>query len=380
MARKSSQRRMQGQQRGSSWRFASQNQTVELTGRAARRHPPKAPKAPGFGSATRKARTVHAPAGAVHGHVSTRAHAAGHAKPVRLTGQKRTRAKKAATRSEMPTFDGVSLSTLQKRARDKESRLRKKGASADAIGSVSPRRAWADVKGMSVNEQRAYGAALMQFNHRSNAYRVLPHGGVIAKRDVLAQSVYIKGINERREQEAARIDAIGVANVPGARNIYGSIQERQRERVLREKDDSGRYTGRRHEYLGDVYGVSKVNEPTVPPKDRQTAEKRLDMFIEMAQRSYDERRENLRESVRSMLEGSGAEELAEFIDGMTDTQFDVLTQRTNFMDELSATYSRYAGFKSGQAKEAAQTVSLDEMAAKQDMSYLLATVVKRAVK
>lgn len=370
---------MQGQQRGSSWRFASQNQTVELTGRAARRHPLKPSKAPGFSSVTRTARTAHAPAGRVSGHVSTRAHATGHARPVRLTGQGST-VKKAATRSEMPTFDGVSLSTLQKRARDKESRLRKKGASADAIGSVSPRRAWADVKGMSVNEQRAYGAALMQFNHRSNAYRVLPHGMVIAKRDVLAQSVYIKGINERREQEAARINAIGVANVPGARNIYGSIQERQRERVLREKDDSGRFTGRIHEYVGDVYGVSKVNEPTVPPKDRQTAEKRLDMFIEMAQRSYEERRENLRGAVRDMLEGCGAEELAEFIDGMTDTQFDVLTQRTNFMDELSATYGRYAGFKSGSAKEMAQAVSLDEMAAKQDMSYLLATVVKRAVK
>lgn len=272
----------------------------------------------------------------------------------------------------------VPLSVMQARARAKGYRLKKKGASAEVVANLSPVRPWSEVQAMTPGQKISYRAKLKKWTSRENAYHVYRPDVVVPKSTYTGINQAIKDINKKRERELKRINNIKVEAVAGARNIYPSVQERQHERSFEEVDDHGRPTGRRHEFIGDLYGVSKMSA-SVPPSSEERANKRLRMFQEMAGRSYEERRQALKENVVTMLEGAGAQELADYIDSFTDNQFDVLTQRTNFMDELSSVYARFVGYKADNDKGNKELISLDELAGRQDMAYLLASTVKKAV-
>lgn len=276
-------------------------------------------------------------------------------------------------------YASVSLSIMQARARAKGYRLKKKGASAEAVANLSPVRPWSEVQAMTPGQKISYRAKLKKWTSRENAFHVYRSDVIVPKSTYTGINQAIKEINTKRERELNRINAIKVESVAGARNIYPSVGARQHERSFEEVDDKGRPTGRKHEFIGDLYGVSKVSA-SVPPASEERAAKRLTMFQEMASRSYDERRASLKENVVTMLEGAGAQELADMIEGFTDNQFDVLTQRTNFMDELSSVYARFVGYKADNDKGNKELISLDELAGRQDMAYLLATTVKEAVK
>ena len=273
----------------------------------------------------------------------------------------------------------VPLSVMQARARAKGYRLKHKGASAEAIAAISPVRPWAEVKAMTAGEKISYRAKLKKFTSRESKVTVYKGGGAVYTSTLDRQERAIDKINRARERELKRVNAIKVNPVKGAENIYSSVGERQRERSLEERDYTGKKTGRKHEFIGDLYGVSKVSVPEVPPREQGQAERRLRMFMEMAGRNYQQRRQSLKENVVTMLDGSGAHELGKAVDGLTDDQFDVLTQRTNFMDELKTVYARYVGYKEDSKKGAEREVSLDEMAAKQDMAYALVQAVQNAV-
>lgn len=273
----------------------------------------------------------------------------------------------------------VPLSVMQARARAKGYRLKKKGASAEAVANLSPVRPWSEVQAMSPGEKISYRAKLKRWTSRETAYHVYRSDVVVPKSTYTSINQAIKDINKKRERELKRINSIKVEGVAGARNIYSSVQERQRERSFEEKDDKGRPTGRKHEFIGDLYGVSKMSA-SVPPSSEERANKRLEMFQAMAARSYEERRQGLKDNVVTMLEGSGAQELADMIKNFTDNQFDILTQRTNFMDELSSVYARFVGYKTNTDKGNKELISLDDLAANQDMAYILASTVKKAVK
>lgn len=273
----------------------------------------------------------------------------------------------------------VPLSVMQARARAKGYRLKKKGASAETVAALSPVKPWSEVQAMTAGEKISYRARLKRWTSRATAFHVYRPDVVVTQDTYKGIQSSVKEINRKRQAELKRINSIKVDSVMGAQNIYPTVQQRQRERGLDERDAKGNLTGRKHEFIGDLYGVSKVSE-SVPPASVEKAEKRARMFSEMANRSYDERRQDLKDNVVTMLEGSGAQELADMIADFSDAQFDVLTQRTNFMDELSSVYARFVGYKADNYKGNKEQISLDELAANQDMAYILAETVKSAVK
>ena len=59
------------------------------------------------------------------------------------------------------------VSRVQKRARDKEYRLRKQGASREAIAAISPRKSWAEIKAMSPSQQQAYAKRVDTWNRKA---------------------------------------------------------------------------------------------------------------------------------------------------------------------------------------------------------------------
>lgn len=271
----------------------------------------------------------------------------------------------------------VALALLQRRARAKQSRLRKKGATEEAIADVSPVRPWSEVKAMTAGQKLSYRAQLKRFTSRQNAYHVYSESGAISTKATHRNTQEaIEQINKARQAELDRINRIKVKAIPGAQNIYETVQARQMERVLEERDYRGRKTGRIHEYLGDVYGVG-VASAGVEPRDKRTAERREQMFVEMAKRSYAERRKGLKDAVLDMARFAGADQLEAEIKSMTNIQFDVLTQRTNFMGELSAMYAPYAGSKDLKEARAAQAMSDED--AQNEVAYTIVRVVKQAV-
>lgn len=274
----------------------------------------------------------------------------------------------------------TKLSTMQRRARQKEGRLRKAGALGPSISDISPVRPWREVQAMTPGEKRSYRAQLAHFTSRQNRLYVYESGEVVLysqaeKQRTKAEAATAK-INERVASARRRINRIKVdPTVSGAGNIK-TIEERQRERGLEERDAQGRKTGRVHEYMGSVYGVPEVKVGQPPASDK-SAQRRAEALQAMAKRSWGERRAKLRQSAAEMARFAGDDELAERIEKLSDNQFDVLTQRTNFMDELSVAYAPYAGAKS--KKEHAVSVATDSQREISTQAEALITVVEQAV-
>ena len=127
----------------------------------------------------------------------------------------------------------VALALLQRRARAKQSRLRKKGATEEAIADVSPVRPWSEVKAMTAGQKLSYRAQLKRFTSRQNAYHVYSESGAISTKATYRNTQEaIEQINKARQAELDRINRIKVKAIPGAQNIYKTVQARQMERVL----------------------------------------------------------------------------------------------------------------------------------------------------
>ena len=250
-----------------------------------------------------------------------------------------------------------------------------------AISDISPVRPWREVQAMTPGEKRSYRAQLAHFTSRKNRLYVYESGEVVLyteaeKQRTKAETAMTK-INERVASARRRINRIKVdPTVSGAGNIK-TIEERQRERGLEERDAQGKKTGRVHEYMGSVYGVSEVKADQ-PPSSDKSAKRRAEALQEMANRNWGERRAKLRQSAAEMARFAGDEGLADRIEALSDDQFDVLTQRTNFMDELSVAYAPYAGAKS--KKEHAISVATDSQREISTQAEALISVVEQAVK
>ena len=70
---------------------------------------------------------------------------------------------------------------LQKNVRDKEYRLRKKGAADSSAALNSPRQPWSSVKTMTKSQLNAYGRELERYKARENRLVVLKSGETISK-------------------------------------------------------------------------------------------------------------------------------------------------------------------------------------------------------
>lgn len=86
---------------------------------------------------------------------------------------------------------------LQKNARNKESRLRKLGASETQIKSTSPVLPWSEVEKMSPQQLGHYGRRLAAYNSRSNRLVVLRSGEILNyKSEIEPSKKLVRDINK----------------------------------------------------------------------------------------------------------------------------------------------------------------------------------------
>lgn len=235
---------------------------------------------------------------------------------------------------------------LQKRARDKEYRIRRKlgGATtedkafaASVVSGVSPRLPWSEV-------QKLHGAALRSYEHRLRQFidRKNTHERVISKGFATSMESSVAAYNARARAYRAHIDAIPVKWTGAARDrVKADVATQISERTLYQKDPkTGRPTGKKFSVQGyQLRGVTELPVDMLPPKDQQAARRRAESVHRMAMRTADEIRAQTKENAMKMLATMGEQDLADRLDKMTDDQLDVLFNRTNFMSNLDALHA-----------------------------------------
>lgn len=226
------------------------------------------------------------------------------------------------------------LRGVQKRARDKESRLRRRGANPAEVAAVSPRLDAATVASMSARQQRSYAVRLEKFISRKERFVVGTAGEILSEARLnslintyKAQYNRTAALNERRINTA-------VAGTPLAR--FGTVSEAGQ----RAKRGGITLNGQR---IGGTYVAGMVSRigDMEEPRSREAATRRANMFKDMARAGATaDRRKLVRSSVEKMLTINGQDDLAARVASLSDTQFDVLTVVTNFMDLIKTEYAK----------------------------------------
>lgn len=209
------------------------------------------------------------------------------------------------------------VSRVQKRARDKEYRLRKQGATRESIGGISPRKSWKEIKSMTPAQQQAYARQLNAWNKKAS-YTVVESGNVIPT-NLIAQA---KRLQQKRNQfiygERKRIRAIA----PGEWDKY----YRTREGILARGED---IVG-----LLAPIDVKKME----PPASVQVARRRIKRFEERNKHKFSYYRGLQRSAMEKMLWKLGQYELAEVVHQMGNDAFDLLSTVYASWDTLKFVY------------------------------------------
>lgn len=211
-------------------------------------------------------------------------------------------------------YASVSISQLQKRARDKEYRLRKKGALPNEITAVSPRVPMADVRNMTPAEKRSYRCKLEKFTSRDNRLVVYESGEVDPYSVLQSMTAKAKDYNKRARQESARI-----------------------ERLARKAG-----WGSRSDKSATVHGsLEKLPTKMTVPASRAAARRRAKQIDNMTNESWDAKRTRLRKNAKDALREVGMGDLCKYIDKLTPDQFDLLmSKKSNFWSLVNGIYVR----------------------------------------
>lgn len=209
------------------------------------------------------------------------------------------------------------VSRMQKRARDKEYRLRKQGATREAIAGISPRKSWKEIQAMSPAQQQRYAKQLDTWNRKSR-YTVVYSGNVIPT-NLIDQA---KRLQQKRNQfiysERERIRGIA----PGEWDRYYS----NREGILAKGED----------IIGLLapIDVKKME----PPASLQIAHRRIKRFEERNKHKFSYYRGLQRSAMEQMLWKLDQYELAEVVHQMDNDAFDLLSTVYASWDTLKFAY------------------------------------------
>ena len=210
------------------------------------------------------------------------------------------------------------VSRVQKRARDKEYRLRKQGASRESIGGISPRKSWAEIKSMTPAQQQAYARQLNAWNKKARYTVVESHNAIPT--NLIDQA---KRLQEKRNQfiysERERIRGIA----PGEWDKY----YRNREGILAKGED---IVG-----LLAPIDVKKME----PPESVQVARRRIKRFEERNKHKFSYYRRLQRSSMEQILWKLDQYELAEVVHQMSNDAFDLLSTVYASWDFLKFEYN-----------------------------------------
>ena len=272
-----------------------------------------------------------------------------------------------------------SLSRLQKRARDKASRLRGRGASVEAVAALSPVKPWAEVQAYTPAQKRAYRRQLKQWTSRDTAFVVstpdtafgqMPVGGnLIPKADVKRLKSLAKDLQRMSRKMYEDVAGIKVDyTVPGAK---GGI----RKDVVGGEGDLNAVQTTKYR---SVYGGLPEFEVKVAPTSAKSA-KRMQRNLEHAiARDMAKRRKQSRANAKKMARQLGNDKLARGLANMSAKAFDVLANRTDFFELLALAYAESqvaAGYKVAAIESAEDTQS--SMLGKAEELY---HVVRKAVR
>ena len=226
------------------------------------------------------------------------------------------------------------LARLQKNARNKEYRLRSRGADALGVAEASPRLPASEVAHMSAFEQRAYAARLRRFNSSENRLHVYETGTVVPYK---TYQTIERGQREYNERMRARVEAMGEI-VTGVNRQMGK-ESPFRDFSARVEDIRYRMltSGRQ---LGGVYVGGRVAQISIAaPTSPEQAARRAKMVREMTTKESDaDRRRRVRRNAMQMLNLMGEDELARKISNLSANQFDFLVTVTNFFDLISTPF------------------------------------------
>lgn len=214
----------------------------------------------------------------------------------------------------MATLDDVRV--LQKRARDKEYRIRKQGASQANIVQVSPRKNWSEVKGMTKQQLNAYARRLNSFNKNSR-YVGSASGDVIPKKFLTQANKLIREHNKFVASEVKRIQGI-------APELWEQYREKQRG-ILKNDGIGGLLT---------PIDVSKLAKP----RSLDVAKRRVKSFEKRSRRTYNFYRKIQRKNMQAMMNQLGLYDLSDLVRSMTNEQFDVLSSVLPIWERLSPEY------------------------------------------
>lgn len=210
------------------------------------------------------------------------------------------------------------VSRVQKRARDKEYRLRKQGATREAIARISPRKSWDEIRAMTPSQQQDYAKRVDTWN-RTARYTGVSSGNVIPT----ALMDQAKCLQQKRNQfiysERDRIRGIS----PDEWDKY----YRNREGILAKGED---IVG-----LLAPIDVKKME----PPASVQVAHRRIKRFEERNKHKFSYYRGLQRKAMVEMLWKLDQYELAEVVYQMRNDAFDLLSTVYPSWDTLKFEYN-----------------------------------------
>ena len=210
------------------------------------------------------------------------------------------------------------VSRVQRRARDKEYRLRKQGAEKEAIAGISPRKSWAEIKSMAPAQQQAYARQLNAWNKKAR-YTVVKSGSVIPT-NLIDQA---KRLQEKHNQF-----------------IYS---ERERIRGIAPREWDKYYLNRegilaRGEDIVGLLAPIDVKKME-PPASVQVARRRIKRFEERNKHKFSYYRRLQRNAMEKMLWKLDQYELAEVVHQMNNDAFDLLSTVYASWDILKFEYN-----------------------------------------
>lgn len=259
------------------------------------------------------------------------------------------------------------LSRLQKNARNKLYRLRKKGITNAQLNQIAvPVKSWGEVQTMSVREQNAYARQLREFNSRENRIETqgkslnyvlqrnsniaLPYEKVFEYRIAEAERNIIRA--ERRARLESIRENVELNKPDDVVAAVESITKNLPEKISRE--DFGRGGA---ENL--VAQVEPRNTPFKSLEQLENAIKAYNRSVKNAPKTDEVLTKQNRgyiESVTNRLSDEGylTEELSDILDNLNDDQIYYLYHYTDF-DSLTAVYRYTRDYDKGHSGVAEQT-------------------------
>lgn len=259
------------------------------------------------------------------------------------------------------------LSRLQKNARNKLYRLRKKGIMNAQINQMAvPVKSWDEVQGMSIREQNAYARQLKEFNSRENRIEIqgksinyvlqrnsniaLPYEKVIEYRIAEAERNIIRA--ERRARLERIRENVELNKSDDVVAAVESITKNLPEKISRE--DFGRGGA---ENL--VAQVEPRNTPFKSLEQLENAIKAYNRAVKKAPKTDEALTKQDRGYIESIInrlsdEGYLTEELANILDNLTNDQIYYLYHYTDF-DAITAVYRYQQDYDEGRSGVSEET-------------------------